>query len=281
MKLSNTELEFLRTSLTGTPVIRPDSRHAGQLRPIESEIDILPMTYGSARVRAPDGSDCIVGVKAKVVNRHDDLIDVSVDIAGLKDNDALPNSLALVLKQVLDSCPEITNNALIINDKYGFNLSVDCVVLSYSSHPLVILSAAIFQALKSTHLPKQLDSLEMDENMDLTKTKTADEAEIPQFDDDWSQSVPLCPEGWTPPLLFIVSAINNTVVIDPTINEQLVAEASMFFTWKNSKVSAPIETLNTGSTPYLGAFAPELLLEAYSLVENCAPALEQSLLSSE
>lgn len=276
MKLSRVELEYLRASLASAPIVRPDSRHAGQMRPVVSEIDVLPMANGSARVRAPDGSDCLVGIKAKVVSSHTDLIAVSVDIAGMKDNEPLPNSLALELKQMLLACPELTADSLLINNKYAFRVSVDCVVFHYSSHPLVILSAAIFQALKSTRLPRSTEDTSL-MDVDFSGGKSAEEAEVPQFDDDWSQSVPLCPSGWTPPLLLIVALVGSSVIVDPTISEQMIAEASLFITWKNSQVSAPIKTISSGSTPYCGAFDPSLLLDAYSLVEECAPALVQRL----
>lgn len=277
MNLSNAELEYLRTSLTSEPIVRADSRHAGQFRPLESEIDILPMANGSARVKASDGSDCIVGVKVNVVNRTTDLVDLTVDISGYKDNDPFPQSLTVVLKQVITSCPEITEGTLLINSKFAFNLTVDCVVFHCSSHPLVILSAAIFQALRSARLPEPIDDKEQ-MDVDFSNTRNADEAEIPQFNDDWSQSIPLCPSNWTPPVLLLVAFIENTVIVDPTVSEQSVADASMFFTWKNTKISGPIRTINLGSSPYCGAFNPQLLLNAYSLVEECAPLLEESLL---
>lgn len=275
MRLANTELEYLRTSLTSDPVLRPDSRHVDQFRPVKSQIDILPMANGSSRVTASDGSDCIVGVKVKVVPQHTDLVDVSVDIAGVKDNDPFPRSLAVVLKQVIDSCPEITEKTLILNPKYAFKLYIDCVALSYTSHPLLILSIAIFQALKSTKLPLKLTAF----NDDQEGLKSADEVEIPQFDEDWTESVNLCPSNWTPPLLFIVAIVGKTVIIDPTLSEEQVAEASMFLTWKNGQVCAPIRTLDLGSAPFVGTFDPQTVFKAYEIVEQCAPKLEQYLMN--
>lgn len=274
MKLSNTELEYLRVSLTGSPIVRPDSRQPGQFRPVDAEIDILPTANGSSRVRAADGSECIVGIKTEVVPSHSNLVDVSVEIAGLKNNDQLPNSLGVVLKQVLSACPEVTQRSLILNPTYAFKLFVDCVVLSYTSHPLSLLSIAIFQALKSAKLPQQLGVTGEDSEL----VKKGDEVEIPQFSDDWSSALPLCPPGWTPPLLFIVALVGHKVIIDPTISEEAVSEASLFVTWKNSRVAAPIRTLDSTSGTFLGAFDPELVFEAYSLVEECAPQVEASLL---
>lgn len=274
MKLSNTELEYLRVSLTGSPSVRPDSRQPGQFRPVDAEIDILPTAYGSSRVRAADGSECIVGIKTKVVPSHSNLVDVSVEIAGLKDNDQFPNSLAVVLKQVLSACPEIINGSLILNPTYAFRLFVDCIVLSYTSHPLSLLSIAIFQALKSAKLPLQLGKTPDDSEL----TKKGDEVEIPQFSDDWSSAVPLCSSGWTPPLLFIVALVDKKVLIDPTTSEEAVSEASLIVTWKNGRVAAPIRTLHSTSGTFSGGFDSELVFEAYSLVEECAPQVEASLI---
>ena len=241
---------------------------------MDSEIDILPMANGSSRVRAADGSECIVGVKASVVATHSQLIDVSVDVAGLKDNDTLPNSLAVVLKQVLNACPEITEGSLILNPRYAFRLFVDCVVLSYASNPLSMLSIAIFQALKSTRLPLKLGVAGEDQEL----IKKGDEVEIPQFDDDWSASVPLCPAGWTPPLLFITAAVGPAVIMDPTTQEEAVSEASIFITWKNGHIAAPIRVLDSLPGPFMGPFDPELVFDAYSLVEECAPQVEKELM---
>ena len=64
--LSPAELAYLHSSLSIDPPIRPDSRLSTQFRPLIAETDILPGTYGSARICFPDGTEAIVGVKAEV-----------------------------------------------------------------------------------------------------------------------------------------------------------------------------------------------------------------------
>lgn len=258
MKFSVSELSYLRSSLVSSPPLRPDCRKSGQFRPVELEADFLPFTNGSARVRAADGSECIVGIKTKVVVRSDgNLIEPSVDITGYKDNDPLPNSLAEALRQTLTACPELSSQ-LILTEKYAFRLYVDCVVLSFTSHPLSLLSLAVFRALKATRLPQLISSRE-DTVVD----------EIPQFNDDWEASVPICTD-WSPPLVLLLAVVGDNVLLDPTDAELEVAETALCVTWKNNGVAAPIKNIDIGSGKNVGSYNPKVLLDAYDLVQGCA-----------
>lgn len=267
MKFSVSELSYLRSSLVGTPPLRPDCRKPGQFRPVESEVDLLPFTNGSARVRAADGSECIVGIKTKVVSRSEgNLIEPSVDITGFKDNDPLPNSLAEALRQTLNACPELTAQ-LILTEKYAFRLYVDCVVLSFTSHPLSLLSLAVFRALKSTKLPQLISSRD-DTLVD----------EIPQFNDDWEASEPICTK-WSPPLVLLLAIVGDNVLLDPTDAELEVAETALCITWKNNAVAAPIKNVDIGSGKNVGSYNPKVLLDAYDLVQSCAAQVVNMIVS--
>lgn len=260
MLCSVTEQEYLRQSLANSTPVRLDSRRVGQFRPLETDVDILPMTNGSASVKTADGAECIVGVKAKVTASHNDLVEVSVEVPGQKDTDSLPQSLGVSLIQALYACPQL-QNALYITPTYAFKLYVDCVILSYTSYPLGLVSAGVFQALKATRLPLKIESSE-DTPVD----------EIPQFNDDWSLSVPLC-DGWTPPVLFVVALVGPTALVDPTDAEETVAEAAICITWKDGHIAAPLRTIDIGTGSYSGPFDQRLVFTAYDLIEAAAPSI--------
>ncbi|KAL8829807.1 MAG: hypothetical protein Q9170_006009 [Blastenia crenularia] len=64
--LSPSELNYIYTSLSLNPSIRPDGRSSTSFRPLVAETDLLPTANGSARLCFADGTEAIVGVKAEV-----------------------------------------------------------------------------------------------------------------------------------------------------------------------------------------------------------------------
>jgi exosome complex component RRP42 len=135
--LSPAELAFLHTSLSLNPSIRPDGRSATQFRPLVAETGVLPGANGSARVCFADGTEAIVGVKAEVERTRlspfdssifgskgkdsseeeegevdddddddarkgdDDWVEITVEIPGLRDDDASTVFLAAMLAEAL------------------------------------------------------------------------------------------------------------------------------------------------------------------------------------
>lgn len=137
--LSAAELSYLYTSLSlpNNP-IRPDGRSPTQFRPLTAECDILPGTNGSARIGFADGTQAIVGVKAEVekttltadtldarslslqsdlgpsgdgregtegssaaTGGHGSWVQMSIEIPGFRDDDALPVFLAEMMRESL------------------------------------------------------------------------------------------------------------------------------------------------------------------------------------
>lgn len=123
--LSPAELSYLYTSLSlpQTP-IRPDGRSPIQFRPLSAESNILPGTNGSARIGFADGTQAIVGVKAEVektvlanatidaaqneddegsavVSGHGSWVQMSIEIPGFRDDDALPVFLSEMMRESL------------------------------------------------------------------------------------------------------------------------------------------------------------------------------------
>lgn len=162
--LSPAELSYLYTSLSlpKTP-IRPDGRSPTQFRPLTAETNILPGTNGSARIGFADGTQAIVGVKAEVektvlsnetlarndggagqdrgeqegsaaVGGHGSWVQMSIEIPGFRDDDALPVFLSEMMRESLvgavgtDETSDMTGGLkgrLVINKRWHWRLYID------------------------------------------------------------------------------------------------------------------------------------------------------------
>jgi exosome complex component RRP42 len=169
--LSPAELSYLHTSLSLQPPIRPDARSSTQFRPLIAETDILPSTNGSARICFADGTEAIVGVKGEVekstprsaalletsATADDDegdentpeagrsgenaWVEVTVEIPGFRDDDAMPVFLAALLSEALLADGEFTRR-LWINSRFHWRLYVD-VCISITSQFSILTSFEI------------------------------------------------------------------------------------------------------------------------------------------
>ncbi|KAK5019600.1 ribosomal protein S5 domain 2-type protein [Cryomyces antarcticus] len=253
--LSPAELSYLHSSLALSPPVRPDGRSSTQFRPLVAESDILPGANGSARVCFPDGTEAIVGVKAEVEKSrwrpseehgvhlgtgggdlemdNDDegervsgkaagkglgensWAEMSIEIPGFRDDDALPVFLAAMLTEALLACGDLKDR-LYINRGFHWKLYMDILLLSQPlSYPLPLLSLTTHLALLSARLPKLKSELDED----------------PLFDDDWDASAYLYPRDSAgkrldrPPVTLLVMAVGDNIIFDPTTEELAVAEA--------------------------------------------------------
>jgi exosome complex component RRP42 len=168
--LSPAELSYLHASLSSSPPLRPDGRSAKQFRPLIAEQDILPSTNGSARVCFADGTEAIVGIKAEVektnivsgkdeVDEADDTameavgdgeeetgaarpkgenawVDMTIDIPGYRDDDALPVFLASMLTEALLASGELQSR-LWINRRFHWKLYLDVSAVKYPQNWLL------------------------------------------------------------------------------------------------------------------------------------------------
>ena len=158
--LSPAELAYLHASLSLTPPIRPDGRSPAQFRPLSAETGILPGTNGSARICFADGTEAIVGVKAEVEKTRprfaagnvlpeaalletggdadteeegevrdersgdSDWVEMTVEIPGLRDDDAGTVFLATILSEALLADGEFVKR-LWINRRFHWKLYLD------------------------------------------------------------------------------------------------------------------------------------------------------------
>lgn len=245
--LSPSELDFLFTSLRQEPLIRPDLRAATEFRPLVAETDILSSTNGSARVCFSDGTEAIAGVKAELerssphgnptmaptktedVDMEDDTettksvrhgkasdkwIEISIEIPGFRDDDALPVFLAAMLTEALLANGNVQNK-LWINERWHWKLYIDILSLSPPlAYPLPLLSLTTHLALLRTALPKLI----------------SEPGDDPLFDDDWAESVSLFPKNQSgiylerPPITLLVMTVGENIIFDPTKEELAVAE---------------------------------------------------------
>ncbi|OBT96757.1 hypothetical protein VE01_04201 [Pseudogymnoascus verrucosus] len=237
--LSPAELSYLHTSLSLHPPLRPDSRTATQFRPLAAETDILPSTNGSARICFADGTEAIVGIKAEVertaqqpgagegfvdVDEEDEegrggkkggdnkWVELSIDIPGFRDDDAMPVVLSSILAEALLADGSFTPR-LWINRRFHWKLYIDILLLSPPlSYPLPLLSLTTYLALLSTRLP----------------ALKSERDEDPLFNDDWDAAVPLYPRHTStsrPPVTILVIAVGENVLFDPSKEELAVADA--------------------------------------------------------
>ncbi|KAE8379915.1 putative exoribonuclease family protein [Aspergillus bertholletiae] len=262
--ISPAELSYLYTSLglPGSP-IRPDGRSATQFRPLTAETDILPGTNGSARVGFADGTQAIVGVKAEVEKTvvsadalklpqqtqeeyagnddsegnqgsssgHGSWVQMSIEIPGFRDDDALPVFLSEMMREPL--VESVSNEGsgngemagglkgrLVINKRWHWRLYIDVLLLSQpQSYPLPLLSLTTHLALLSTKLPKLKSQGEED----------------PFFDDDWdaaeylyprstTTAFPTCSQKVRPPVTLLVVSVGENIIFDPDREEIAVAD---------------------------------------------------------
>lgn len=166
--LSPAELSYLHSSLSLDPPIRPDGRSPTQFRPLVAESDILPAANGSARVCFSDGTEAIVGIKAEVeksqwrptpekkpalsvagadVDMDEDdeeetgsgensWVEMSIEIPGFRDDDALPVFLSAMLTEALLASGDLKDR-LYINRRFHWKLYVD-VREVLPKHPLPV-----------------------------------------------------------------------------------------------------------------------------------------------
>jgi exosome complex component RRP42 len=156
--LSPPELSYIHSSLLLQPPIRPDARTPTQFRPLVAETDILPSTNGSARICFPDGNEAVVGVKAEVEKSGDGAdsawraesggdggdeecrgqnawVELTIEIPGLRDDDALPVFLAAMLNEALLASGDLVDR-LWINRRWHWKLYIDVGIplSSYLGH---------------------------------------------------------------------------------------------------------------------------------------------------
>ncbi|KAE9980910.1 hypothetical protein BLS_008100 [Venturia inaequalis] len=242
--LSPAELSYLHESLSLSPPIRPDGRTPNQFRPLIAESGILPSANGSARVCFGDGTEAIVGVKAEVEKSvarpglldeedssddeeteegkgegEDSWTEISIEVPGFRDDDALHVFLAAMLTEALLADGKLKDR-LYINRRFHWKLYIDACILLLStplSYPLPLLSLTTHLALLSTRLP----SLKSEGDED------------PLFNDDWEESPYLYPFTATgarqsrPPITLLVMSIGRNYIFDPSKEELAVAEAVM------------------------------------------------------
>ncbi|EOA82172.1 Exosome complex component rrp42 [Exserohilum turcicum] len=269
VNLSPAELSFLRASLAQTPPVRLDvTKGPRDFRSMRAEYDVLPTANGSARIALEDGTEALVGVKAEVEKTRQQpmageqpgadvqmgdgdgdgdggeqadgakgkgqnaWLDMSVEIPGFRDDDALPVFLASMLTESLLASGELKDR-LYINTRFHWKLYIDILLLSPPlSYPLALLSMTTHLALLTTHLP----------------ALKSEKDEDPLFDDDWDAAVPLypkqtganktAPQLGKPPVIILAMAVGANVIFDPAKEELAVADAVLAVACTNSTASS-------------------------------------------
>lgn len=140
-------------------------------------------------------------------------VELTVEIPGFRDDDAMPIFLAAMLSEALLADAQFTRR-LWINSRFHWKLYLDILLLSQPlSYPLPLLSLTTHLALLSTRLPKLKSEADED----------------PLFDDDWEESVYLYSRTSReahsrPPVTLLVMAVKDNIIFDPSKEELAVAE---------------------------------------------------------
>lgn len=187
--LSPAELSYLYTSLSlPKNPIRPDGRSPTQFRPLSAETTVLPGANGSARIGFADGTQAIVGVKAEVektvlasdtldsrslaqhgdalnregeegsaaVSGQGEWVQMSIEIPGYRDDDALPIFLGEMMRESLVGSVENKDEMagglkarLVINKRWHWRLYIDVGSFWFSGF-LVLLQLQLLTSNRSS-----------------------------------------------------------------------------------------------------------------------------------
>ena len=229
--LSPAELQYLHTSLSQDPPIRPDGRSPTQFRPLVAETDILPSTNGSARICFPDGTEAMVGVKAEVEKTREggqnvkgevdgktgtdeemgddsnrsarsgrgwgEWVEIGIEIPGIRDDDALPIFLSAMLTEALLADAGL-KDTLWINTRFHWRLYIDVRDLSEPIPPTKLIPFSQILLL-SQPLSYPLPLLSLTTHLALLSTRLpsliSERDEDPLFNDDWEASTHLYPRS--------------------------------------------------------------------------------------
>lgn len=267
MTLSPAERSYIYDSLVAKKVGRADSRKPEQFRPLKATCSFLPNSNGSSRIFTADGLECLTSVKAKVLrtNEISDLIKVDVDIQGQRDDADLCLTISSILTQSLVA--NLNLDRLRLTDKYSFQLFIDIVVLSlpqnfqssaYTLYSLLSLtSMGTYLALKSTKLP-----------LITSTTEDEDVEEEPTFSDDWESCINLLDESDSPVLLFVLAAARDNVIVDPSLQEQEVAEHGICIGYAG-KIVSPVQSVALTTVGGRG-IDPKVISKAIKMVQTVA-----------
>ncbi|EEP81595.1 conserved hypothetical protein [Uncinocarpus reesii 1704] len=161
-------------------------------------------------------------------------VEMSIEVPGLRDDDALPVFLAEMMREALvgsgsgggqDDGGMLggLKGRLVINQGWHWRIYIDILLLSPPlSYPLPLLSLTTHLALLSTKLPRLVSKDEED----------------PMFNDDWAAAEYLYPRTETlskagmpprqtfrPPVTLLVISVGDNIIFDPSREEIAVADA--------------------------------------------------------
>lgn len=219
-----------------------------------------------------DGSECIVSVKSKVIQRvsESNLIEIDVDVSGLRDDSNLVTNIKYNLTTLL--LQSFPFECLHLTSRYSFKLFIDCIVISHASYPATLLSLTTYLALQTTRLP-------------LLVSETNDEEieELPTFSDDWDDSKLLSQmtdKHFRPPILITIGVVGTNILLDPSTEEEQVLDNAIIAGFADNAVTTPVLNMNlaynSNNTQFKG-LDQKSISESVSLCNKYCGALFKAL----
>ncbi|KAG5520140.1 hypothetical protein PMAC_001216 [Pneumocystis sp. 'macacae'] len=233
MKLSASQLSYLRSSLLQVPSIRPDARSPSQFRPLFAQVNILPLTYGSSHIKWDDTS-VIVGIKAEIIDAIDlyilkkrkkgGKISVNVEIfpnisRENSDNEAMSSFFT---QSILQSLSGIRLERLLVTPTKAWSIFIDAVVISSDNYALPALALAVRLALQTTKLPNILPHI-APESINVDKNSQEFGSGDFEIDYDLKNSVPI-PDIEKVGVVIFVANVGDNIFYDLSRDEIAVVD---------------------------------------------------------
>lgn len=278
MQLSTSQLSYLYSSLLQVPSIRPDARKSTEFRPLFAQINILPLTYGSSRVKWDD-THVVVGIKAEIINAIDlqtsdeskkgGKVTVSVEIFPDTSQEDYDDDLmsAFLTQSLQQSLSGIRLENLLVTSTKAWNIFIDAVVISSDSHALPALALAVHLALQTAKLPRIIPHV-APESIDSNKVTQDIGSGDFEVDYDLKNSVPI-PDIEKVGVIIFVGNVGENILYDLRSDEIAVVEGLFAVgVLQNGQITYTrrIYTPGTGKTSGLKRSIIEKMLKGASTI---------------
>jgi len=265
--ISDSEKKFIVGGINED--MRSDGRNCSDFRVIEMETDCIATTNGSARIRL-GSTELLVGVKAElekpsITEPEQGRVEFNVDCSpnatpmfeGRRGGEEIEAEMAALFTRFFDQSEVCDLKALsVVPAAWCWAIYIDILILEVGGNLIDASSLAIKAALKSTMLPKL--TIEKGDENDFEISLTDD-----PLDGDLLKVQPA--------LTVTIAKLGYRYVVDPTDEEEAVANANLVVSVKEDGEVGGVKKIGTGSLD------PESIREMISLAKKAGKTLHRSL----